>query len=294
MKIIQFKHNAILGIVKFYRKLPVKFLKKLFTELYNWYVLQNREKTVIYSTDGITYELHLSELIDSAIFYQGSFEPQTSSLIDSICSKGMTVLDIGANIGCHTLRFAKNVGPQGRVIAFEPTSWAFKKLKRNVSLNHFNNISLEKLALSNKNEVDTCCLSSSWPIYPDPDMKLHPVHNGLIGEPEEVEFIKLDEYVSRKDISKIDLVKIDVDGYEYRVLEGGIETIRNNTPSMIIEMSERTHKAVGSDIYEMLSMLTKLGYHFLSIPEMKEIKFEQLVNLLQAGQEPNVLVKIHV
>lgn len=127
-------------LAAFYLRLPVKPFRGVLGRLYLKYKMTNKNRTVIATRGGITYELDLNELIDSSIYYEGCFEPLTTAVIDKYVKSGMTVFDIGANIGCHTLRCAKLVGKSGKVIVFEPMSWAFAKLKRNIELNDFNNI----------------------------------------------------------------------------------------------------------------------------------------------------------
>src|SRR5262249_31927126 len=84
---------------------------------------------------GLRYDLDLSQAIDLTIFVMGSFEPSTVAAFRRYVKPGATVLDIGANIGAHTLQLARLVGPQGRVLSFEPTDFAFAKLRRNLQLN---------------------------------------------------------------------------------------------------------------------------------------------------------------
>ena len=84
---------------------------------------------------GINYELDLSQGIDFAIYLGNIYERQTKAALRQLVSPGSLVLDIGANIGAHTLHLAQLVGPNGRVIAFEPTDYAFRKLGRNLELN---------------------------------------------------------------------------------------------------------------------------------------------------------------
>ena len=65
----------------------------------------------------------------------GAFEKRTVAAYSRLVRPGMTVIDIGANIGAHTLPLAKLVGPTGRVIAVEPTIWAVERLRANLDLN---------------------------------------------------------------------------------------------------------------------------------------------------------------
>src|SRR4051812_5528651 len=84
---------------------------------------------------GVTWALDLNEGIDFSIFLLGSFEPSTVGTLQYLVRPGDVVLDIGANVGSHTLRLAQFVGTAGRVYAFEPTDYAFQKLQKNLTLN---------------------------------------------------------------------------------------------------------------------------------------------------------------
>src|SRR4051812_33154439 len=73
---------------------------------------------------GIRWQLDLSEGVDFSIYLLGAFEPRMIRVLRRIVLPGQTVVDIGANVGSHTLHFAEAVGTSGQVIAIEPTDWA--------------------------------------------------------------------------------------------------------------------------------------------------------------------------
>ena len=188
-----------------------------------------RNRNIIKEIDGIIYNLDLREAIDYEIYQNGYFEQYTTEAIKKLTKTGMIVFDIGANTGCHALRLAKLIGPEGKVIAFEPMSWAFNRLKENINLNNFKNITLEKLALSDKTrsstEVEFTC---SWPIGA-PKSELHPIHKGKIMK-DSANMETLDSYTDKNQIKKIDLIKLDTDGFELKILKGGLSSIKNITP----------------------------------------------------------------
>src|SRR5260370_40051383 len=97
--------------------------------------LLGRTDQEIVVRDGVTYDVDLSQGIDFAIFLGNIYERQTRAALRKLVSPGSLVLDIGANIGAHTLPLAQLVGPNGRVMALEPTAFAFRKLGRNLELN---------------------------------------------------------------------------------------------------------------------------------------------------------------
>ena len=115
----------------------------------------------------INWSLDLNEAIDLVIYLIGNFEPRTIRNYRQTLSNGAVVFDIGANIGSHTLPLAKIVQPNGMIYAFEPTHYAFDKLKYNVGLNPdlLEFIRVEQILLSRVEEdhqVEE--IASSWPI----------------------------------------------------------------------------------------------------------------------------------
>ena len=266
-----------------YRTLPVKPFRGIFTQLYQKYKLFNKNKIIISTIDGITYELNLNELIDSSIYYNGCFEPMTTKVINKFVKKDMTVLDIGANIGCHTLRFAKLVGQNGKVIAFEPMSWAFSKLKNNIALNKFDNITAEKIVLSSVSQLSQpVCFRTSWRI----DGKT--VNNNT----EYVDTLTLDEYIEEKKITNIDFIKLDVDGYEYKVLFGARKSLQKFRPLILIELGKYTLEGVGDNLENLIDLLILFNYSFYSEENLEKYdNKEALLDSIPSGETINVLCK---
>ena len=97
--------------------------------------LGGRGDETVVTRHGIRYALDLAQGIDFAIYLFGQFEPATAAAYARHVRPGATVLDIGANIGAHSLRLAQQAGPGGRVIACEPTAYGRDKLRRTLALN---------------------------------------------------------------------------------------------------------------------------------------------------------------
>jgi hypothetical protein len=135
--------------MRIYRRSPLypwcgKYLARLLL------ALTRPRGSVVREVNGIKYDLDLRQMIDSSLYYSGSIEPHAERTIASIVKPGMIAIDVGANIGCHTFPLARLVGPEGQVLAVEPTSAAFAKLQRNLSLNSFSNIKLIRAGLTDQ------------------------------------------------------------------------------------------------------------------------------------------------
>src|SRR5690348_2077690 len=109
--------------------------KTLFKILHHSRALVGLGDRLVARRRNINWSLDLSQGIDLYNYLFGEFEIQTSAALRRIVRPGNCVLDIGANIGAHTLTLAKLVGSAGKVFAFEPTDFAFEKLQTNLSLN---------------------------------------------------------------------------------------------------------------------------------------------------------------
>jgi FkbM family methyltransferase len=205
------------------------------------------------------------------IFRSGHTEPaafleveraESRFYLDYLC-EGMTVFDVGANVGELTLLFSKFVGAEGHVHAFEPGSEAFARLtavcrataRRNVTLNH--------LALSDR------VGSLSLYVYDEAHLgwsspAVRPLENyGINVAPptaEDVEATTLDAYCERNGIRRIDLLKIDVEGAEYQVLLGARRMLQRQTVGCIVFEFGQTTFDMGNDPTEIEAYFKELGY----------------------------------
>lgn len=203
-------------------------------------------RRVVARADGIVFDLDLGEVIDLSLYLE-QFEPEVVQAITAHIRPGWVVADIGANVGAHTLRIARQVGPQGHVFAFEPTSFAFRKLVRNVGLNPFANVVPLQLALDEADRgpirID---FRASWR------------WNGeLRSEPTVVDAVRFDSWFAENEIGALHAIKLDVDGHEFAVLAGARETLARFRPLLVMEAGDY-HFADSSR--NPFTLLTSLGY----------------------------------
>ena len=289
------KTRTLMGLLRIlirgYRKMhhhragqSTGLLHRILVGLYMKYLQMTNKKSVVATVDGITYDLDMTEIIDTYILC-GYWEPDSTAVINNLVKEGMTVIDIGANIGAHTLRLAKLVSGKGRVFAFEPTSSAFSRLMRNIGLNNFNNIIPEKIALSDTYMPNQLvCINSSYPIAADSPKNV---------AKEFINFTTLDDYVRAKGIEKIDFIKLDVDGYEHKIIRSALEVIRKFKPLILLELGVENLESVGDNIVDMVNTLSNLGYKFYSEKGLTEFSStDAMIKSIPKFSTVNVLLSV--
>ena len=208
--------------------------------------------------------LDRKQYIDNAIL-SGGWEPATTAVAEKYVKPGMFVLDVGANIGYYTLLMSRLVGPNGRVVAFEPMHEPARLISWHIEHNDITNAEIVGAALDEKDGVHDTFFNYSW-------RGQEPVEQ----HGNQTTFLRLDSWVEARKIEQLDFIKIDVDGYEARLLRGAGQTLRKFSPTMIIEVCDyslRTAAGLGPALFsvpgygehvlEMLEGLKRLGYHFL-------------------------------
>lgn len=167
-------------------------------------------------------------------------------LLRKYVREGDVVLDIGANIGTHTIAFAGMVGSAGRVHAFEPQPALFYLLCGNIALNCLGNVSAHrKVAGSGEGEIEL-------PSMPPPDK---PYNFGAVplsgpGSGERVDLVPVDSL----GLNRCRLIKIDVEGMEIDVLNGALKTVAQLQPLLFVE-----NDTIGRSA-QLIESIFRLGY----------------------------------
>lgn len=249
--------TALRLATRIYRATPFRPVREAY---FRSFLRLVRGRRVIRTVEGMTFELDLGELIDVGVFLQ-QYERDVVALIERLAGPGQTVLDIGANIGAHALRFSRQVGAAGRVFAFEPMEYAYGKLVKNVSLNANGNIETFRIALSDRNAPgQRVSFRSSWSTSGE-----------RTPESAVVDFRRLDDWAAERGSPHVHLVKLDVDGHEIQVVQGGLATIARCHPVLLLEAGA-WHFA--SPDRNPLRILAREGYRFWETATLTEIDIE--------------------
>ena len=203
--------------------------------------------------------------IENEIYWNGienGWEKQSIAIWQHLCVNSSTILDIGANTGIYSF-IANAINSNAKIFAFEPVKRTAAVFMKNLSLNKYNNIKLYEVAVSNSNGLATFYDVDSESQYSATLNKemLSNIENKVVYE---VEVLKLD---SCEEIfkNKIDLIKIDVEMHEPEAIEGMIEIIQRDKPSILMEV-------LNDEIANKLVLLFQgLGYQYYSIDEINPI-----------------------
>jgi FkbM family methyltransferase len=256
--------------------------------------IRGLENQAIVKRGGIWWDLDLTEGIDFSIYLLGGFEPKTLKLYKKIVKKGDSVIDIGANIGSHTLPLALNTGKSGKVFAIEPTEYAVTKLRKNINLNKdlASHISVFQVMLvADENERLESGIYSSWPLFHDGKM-IHPEHKGKLMETKGAVAMTLDQMVRQMHITTVDFIKLDVDGHEYSVLMGGKETLKTYIPIIMMEFAPYLYDPVSGQFEAMLHLFSQLNYIMSDADTGKKLPLdpEYLRKIIPVGGSKNILL----
>jgi FkbM family methyltransferase len=206
--------------------------------------------------------------------------------------RNQTVIDVGANIGYFTLLFARQVGPLGKVYAFEPGPISFSLLKVNILINGYQNCILENKAVSSKTETQTLYICPTG----ESDNRVSGVEIDFGPEKRtrmDIDSVSLDDYFSGKD-QKIDFIKMDIQGGEYFALQGMQKLIRQN-PMLNIALEFAPGGIRGIDPKGFINFINSLGfdiYDLLGDSPMVKANYQYLYdNYIQKGGMTNILLK---
>lgn len=218
--------------------------------------------------DGdLTATLCLNEHMQSQIFWYGYYSRDIVLLLDKILKPGMVALDVGANIGEITMAAAHRVGPSGKVFAFEPMSPLYARLREHIESNRLSQATAVKCGLSDQ-AGSAQLFSASETFHDGTEHKgLGTLYNSNTrATPTEIiEIDTLDKFIEGRDLTQVDLIKIDVEGAELPVLKGAGNVLARFHPYLIIEIQHETSEQAGYKATDILEFLEPLGYRFYTI-----------------------------
>ena len=193
------------------------------------------------------------------LFLTGTFEPNELTWVSHTLTKGMTMIDLGANMGVYSMLASKLVGESGSVVAVEPSARDFQRLAFHVTLNNLQNVRCLHLAASDDSGQAVLKVASDRSsghntfgdfCYPAVERAREEI----------VQTRPLDALVAEQKLQRVDLLKVDVEGHESKVLMGATETLAHFRPKILIEASEKALRNQGTSVEAVLTFLKRQRY----------------------------------
>lgn len=206
---------------------------------------------------GINYSLDISNYVEHAIYF-GYTDPADEELF-RLAEGKHTIIDVGANVGSVVLNLAR-VAPDANIFGFEPDTSNFLRAQRNLQLNGSRNITLLRKGLGETASTHRLYnVNTNNPgmnrILPEAAL---PLGDSLSFD--DIEVIRLDDFVAENGLKSIELIKIDVEGFEQRVLEGARKSLKEFSPSLFIELDDEYLKEQTASAASVVGFLEEFGY----------------------------------
>lgn len=186
-------------------------------------------------------------------YYEDGYERDTFKYFDQIIKPTDTILDIGAHIGLFSVFFSKKLSDKGKVICFEPTPGTYQILKRTAELNDLKNCKVVNAAIADKSGSLTFNLTSKDGEGSNANSLVQTERTVNVTE---VKVFSIDDY-RRTEKLKIDILKIDVEGYELNALIGAQETFITDKPSGILALHPESIKKLGQSLEQIWDVLER-------------------------------------
>ncbi len=200
---------------------------------------------------------------------KGCREMGAVKMVRRTLKPGMTVIDVGANLGYYVLLEAQLVGPEGKVYAIEPVEKNYYVLNKNIALNRRGNVETFQVAIGEKTKNQEMLLSrnSNHGTMMDMDKasQYYKTRMEKIGADKiTVPTVTLDKFVKDNNIEKVDFIRMDVEGFELQVFKGMQKTLKDMSPTVLVE-AHYVHYADPKVIDDMIRDMLDLGYEIADV-----------------------------
>ena len=226
--------------------------------------------------------LNPTEHIQQQLFWYGCYEKDLGELLKKMLRPNDVFIDIGGNIGYFSLLSA-SISPSVKVISFEPVKDLFKKMKENFSINDRKNIVAINAAVGEMNEQCELFLSApdnlGMPSFHQPE--------NYSGRKEKVEVIAIDDWLKTSGLTKIDLIKLDIEGSELAALKGMRAVLEEQRPVLIVEVNPETLSLFGLKPEDICNYLNQFNFDKFLISENGRLEH---LNSNEINQTVNVLL----
>ena len=188
-------------------------------------------RSVVDYDDGLLFHCDTQSFLEWYIFFYGAVRPEVSRLINRMLRPGQVAIDIGANVGMHSVIMANRVGPTGHVVVFEPDPHPMGRLRRNMALNGIDWVTTVEAAVSARSETRTFYLHDDT-IGNFANASLVAANVGKQTASVEMQVVSIDEWMRDNPLPRVDVVKLLAQGEEYNALQGMRGLIERDRPKI--------------------------------------------------------------
>jgi FkbM family methyltransferase len=203
--------------------------------------------------------IELLRFYEHLVKYYLDCEPQTKAWFQQHVEKDWVLFDCGANIGYYTILFARQA-PQGKVFAFEPTD-TIDMLKENLAFNGLSasNVKVLQLAVGNTVGRKEDAVFRIWGEKPDVM---------------EYDFTTIDHFAAQNEIDRLNAIKIDVDSFDFDVLQGAAGVMAGFNPFVMVELNHALGER-GQSVADALHWMSTIGYSTCTIFDGENYLFKR-------------------
>ena len=232
-------------------------------------------KTVVDYDDGLLFHCNTQSFLEWYIFFYGAFRPEVSKLINRMLRPGQVAIDIGANVGMHSVIMANRVGPTGRVIVFEPDPHPMARLRQNMALNGIDWVTTVEAAISSKSETRSFFLHDDS-IGNFANASLVAANVGKDTPSVQMQVYGLDEWLKDNPLPRVDLIKLLAQGEEFNALQGMRGLIERDRPKIFFLYEPSYWHRQDLELMDAVKFFRGFGYtvHAIEFGARREVSEE--------------------
>ncbi len=230
----------------------------------------------IVTHEGLHFVWHTEDVrsAPNILMTQRYYEPTDSPFLLAAAEHARVIFDVGANAGYYALRFAHRSGADCRVHAFEPVPATFRRLTRNIEINQLQDrIVAHEFGFTRARGSATIYVPSFSGNSAASLRNLHPEESS---EKVEVRLRTLDDFCAELKPERIDLIKVDVEGAELPMLQGGLQALRAHRPVIFMELLRKWAKPFDYHPNDVIGLLAAEGYRCWTVDDERLVPFASM------------------
>jgi len=263
---------------RWFRRFPTSANQRFLRDRFRKWCVTDDLQT--WTAEGFQMQVSPHNYNTYEIYFFGWYDFELTRWMKAHIPEGATCWDVGAAEGWFTLLMGHLVGPSGRTDAFEAFGSNYKKLQRNVALNHFTWVNLNNVAISDIVGVAQFVPPSDEVTHHSSYLEDHTGVGYLIKGTSlgtfQVPTTTLDMYAEETKVIHLEMIKMDIEGAEVAALQGALHTIERFHPKIAIEYNQEAAKRAGTSIEELDDLLDSYGYdRYTFWGQLKQLRLEE-------------------